>query len=96
MRNKELVSTFFEHFSAGEIDPAFALVSDDVSWWAPGDLPFSGTKTKEEYLQVVGSIQKGFPDCLELQATGMIAEGNQVVVEVASFGKHVNGKTYTN
>jgi ketosteroid isomerase-like protein len=96
MRNKELVSTFFEHFSAGEIDPAFALVSDDVSWWVPGDLPFSGTKTKEEYMQVVGSIQKGFPDGLELQATGMIAEGNQVAVEVASFGKHVNGKTHTN
>jgi hypothetical protein len=39
------------------IDPAFALVSDDVSWWVPGDLPFSGTKTKEQYMQVVGSIQ---------------------------------------
>jgi hypothetical protein len=26
----------------------------------------------------------------------MIAEGNQVAVEVASFEKHVNGKTYTN
>ena len=95
-QNKALVTTFFERFSAGEIDQAFALVSDDVSWWVPGDLPFSGTKTKEQYMQVVNSIQQGFPDGLELDATGMIAEGNQVAVEVASNGKHVNGKTYTN
>ena len=96
MQNKELVTEFFEHFSAGEVDQAFAFVSDDVSWWVPGDLPFSGTKNKAEYMQVVGSIQQGFPDGLELKATGMIAEGNQVAVEVASNGKHVNGKTYTN
>jgi hypothetical protein len=34
-------------------------MSDDVKWWVPGDLPFSGTKTKAEYLQIVGSIQRG-------------------------------------
>jgi ketosteroid isomerase-like protein len=95
-QNKELVTTFFQLFSAGEIDQAFALVSEDVSWWVPGDLPFSGTKTKEQYMLVVGSIQQGFPDGLALDATAMIAEGNQVAVEVVSNGKHVNGKTYTN
>ena len=96
MKNKELVSLFFQRFSNGEIDQAFSLVSDDVSWWVPGELPFSGTKTKGEYMQVVGSIQKGFPSGLQLDATSMIAEGNQVAVEVASNGKHVNGKTYAN
>jgi len=94
--NKELVSTFFRHFSAGEVDQAFAVVADDVRWWVPGDLPFSGTKNKAQYMQVVGSIQRGFPDGLSLDATAMIAEGNQVAVEVASNGNHANGKTYTN
>ena len=36
MENKELVSLFFQRFSNGEIDQAFSLVSDDVSWWVPG------------------------------------------------------------
>lgn len=94
--NKQVVSEFFEHFSAGEIDEAFSRVSDDVSWWVPGDLPFSGTKSKSEYLQVVGAIQQGFPGGLQLDATAMIAEGNRVAVEVASYGEHTNGKTYTN
>ena len=94
--NKQVVSKFFEHFSAGEINEAFSKVSDEVSWWVPGDLPFSGTKSKTEYLQVVGAIQKGFPGGLELNATSMIAEGSRVAVEVASYGEHANGKTYTN
>ena len=94
--NKELVSAFFQYFSDGEIDQAFALVDDDVSWWVPGDLPFSGTKTKAEYMQVVASIQQGFPDGLRLVVTSMIAEGNQVAAEVASEGTHANGKDYMN
>ena len=94
--NKKIVSDFFEQFSAGRIDEAFSMVSDDVRWWVPGDLPFSGTKSKSEYLEVVGAIQNGFPGGLELNATSMLAEGNKVAVEVASYGEHANGKTYKN
>ena len=47
---------FFKKFSDGEMDDAFSNVSDAAVWWVPGDLPFSGTKSKEEYLQVVGAI----------------------------------------
>ena len=96
LQNKEIVSDFFERFSEGETDAAFEMVSDDVRWWVPGDLPFSGTKTKAEYLQVVAAIQTGFPGGLQLNPTSMIAEGNKVAVEVASYGDHVSGKTYTN
>ena len=60
------LNRFFEEFSRGDIDAAFAMVSDDVRWWVPGDLPFSGTKSKAEYLQVVGAIQQGFPQRLHL------------------------------
>lgn len=96
LQNKEIVSDSFERFSEGATDTAFEMVSDDVAWWVAGDLPFSGTKTKTEYLQVVAAIQKGFPDGLQLNPTSMIAEGHKVAVEVASYGEHVSGKTYTN
>jgi len=94
--NKALVSEFFRYFSAGDIDAAFTLVSDDVTWWVPGNLPFSGTKTKTEYLQVVGAIKQGFPDGLQLTVSSMIAEGSKVAAEVKSHGNHANGKTYSN
>ncbi len=96
MENKKIVSDFFEKLSSGNMDDAFMLVSDDVKWWVPGNLPFSGTKTKNEYLQVVGSIQKGFPGGLQLNIKAMIAEGSKVAAEVESYGEHVNGKKYTN
>ncbi len=94
--NKDLVATFFKKFSAGDIDGAFAGVSDNVSWWIPGDLPFSGTKSKAECLQVVDSIKRGFPDGLQLKIVSMIAEGSKVAAEVESLGKHLNGRDYIN
>ncbi|WP_372367219.1 nuclear transport factor 2 family protein [Candidatus Uabimicrobium sp. HlEnr_7] len=94
--NKNLVSNFFELLSNGEIDRAFYLVNDDVSWWVPGDLPFSGTKNKNQYLQIVGNIQKGFPQGLKLKVKSMISENNKVAAEVESDGVHINGKKYNN
>lgn len=62
----------------------------------PSDLPFLGTKTKGEYLNVVSSIQQGFPGGLQLTVTSMVAEGDEVAAEVESYGEHVKGRTYSN
>lgn len=94
--NRELIQGFFDDFSAGRTDEAFKKVAEDVSWWVPGNLPFSGTKTKAQYLQVVGRIRAGFPEGLAFTVKSMIAEGDRVAAEVESLGKHVSGKTYNN
>lgn len=94
--NKQLVKRFFEDFSAGRFDDAFSLVHEDVRWWVPGTLPFSGTKTKTEYLKVVAAIRAGFPQGLRLVPSEMTAQGNRVAAEVESFGEHSNGKSYRN
>ncbi len=96
MEPKAVVSSFFERWSSGEIESAFALVRDDAKWWVPGNLPFSGWKSKSEYLQVVASIRRGFPDGLRLELQSMIAEGGTVAAEVKGEGEHVNGKKYAN
>ena len=95
-KNKEIVDLFFKRVTAGKIDAAFELVDDDVSWWVPGNLPFSGTKSKAEYLAVVNQITKGFPTGFELRATSLIAEADKVAAEVISSGTHINGKKYNN
>ncbi len=94
--NKQLVKRFFEDFSDGKFDDAFSLVHEDVRWWVPGTLPFSGTKTKAEYLKVVEAIRAGFPQGLRLVPSEMTAEDNRVAVEVESFGQHSTGKSYRN
>lgn len=94
--NQAVAASFFQHVTAGEIDTAFALVGDNVSWWVPGDLPFSGFKTKKEYMGIINQIRKAFPTGFELKVLSMIAEGDRVAAEVVSNGLHVNGKKYNN
>lgn len=94
--NKKIVEAFFSHFNQGQIEAAFNLVSENVSWWVPGTLPFSGTKTKAQYLGIVKRIQEGFPEGFKLNVKSMIGEGNKVAAEVESLGKHHNGMTYNN
>lgn len=94
--NKDVVAKFFAEISAGHIESAFSLVSDQVRWWVPGELPFSGTKSKAEYLKVVAAIQGGFPTGFTLVPGQMTAEDDRVAVEVQSSGKHISGKTYRN
>jgi ketosteroid isomerase-like protein len=94
--NKQTVQSFFDQFNAGKTAEAFTLVSDDVTWWVPGTLPFSGTKTKAQYLGIVGQIQAGFPTGFKLAVKHMIAEDDEVAAEVESEGTHVNGKAYRN
>jgi len=95
-QNKEIVVKFFEFISDGKTADAFELVDGNVNWWIPGELPFSGNKTKQEYLQVVSAIKNGFPTGFKLIVTSSISEGNKVASEVESFGVHKNGKNYNN
>jgi len=93
---KKTITTFFEHLTAGRFDEAFAKVDDNVAWWVPGNLPFSGTKNKAQYMGIVKRIQSAFPQGLRLEVKDMIAEGPFVAAEVESHGKHSNGKIYNN
>ena len=96
MNHKQVVESFFKHLNEGQVDAAFLHVKDDVKWWVPGTLPFSGTKDKSQYMAIVGRIQSGFPKGLVFTVRNMVAESNQVAAEVESLGQHVNGKTYAN
>jgi len=96
MNIRDTIQSFFSQVSAGKIEEAFQLVSEDVSWWVPEELPFSGTKNKCEYQAIVSRIQSGFPAGFQLKVTGMTVEENKAAVEVESEGTHVNGKAYNN
>ncbi|GAB4061058.1 hypothetical protein GCM10028775_79230 [Catellatospora paridis] len=95
-RNKQTVTTFFENLSAGSVEQALATLTPDATWWAPGDLPVSGTKTKDQYQSALAAIGTEFPAGLTYTIQGLIAEGDQVAAEVVSTGTHLAGKSYHN
>jgi len=94
--NKRIVAHFFDAFSRGAIDEAFAAMDDSATWWVPGTLPFSGIKSKAQYLQIVGSSRNGFPAGIRFEVKSLVAESDSVAAEVESLGQHKNGKTYNN
>lgn len=96
MTSKQVVEGFFSALNEGALDKAFSNVADDVRWWVPGALPFSGTKNKAGYLQIAGMIQKGFPGGLTFELHAFTVEGERVAVEAESKGDHANGKHYNN
>ena len=94
--NKEAVENFFSHLNTGDFKAAFERVADDVAWWIPGTLPFSGTKDKKGYMSIVERIRGGFPGGLAFEIKSLVGEGEKVAAEVESMGRHANGKTYAN
>lgn len=93
---KEVIRSFFGKISQSDFNGAFLLVDDNVTWWIPEELPFSGIKTKTQYFQIVQRIQAGFPTGFEMTVAGLVQEGNKIAAEVQSKGMHVNGRLYNN
>ena len=96
MENKEIIKRFIDLVSDVETLAAFEMVDEKVIWGIPGNLPFSGHKTKSQYMEVIDAIKKGFPGGFRLTVVSMIGEGNKVAAEVESQGVHINGRDYHN
>jgi uncharacterized protein len=96
--NKRLATEFFGKLSKNDLPGVSAMIAEDVVWWvAGGDLfPFSGTKSKSEFLKITSGILSVFPNGLTLAPTGMVAEGDAVAVEVDGHGITAKGRTYDN
>ena len=97
--NKQVVLSFFEHFSAGKVDAALALMADTATWWVAGNpdkFALAGTKTKAQFAQLVQGIGVAMPKGLRVTPTGITAEGERVAVEAESYGETARGKIYNN
>jgi uncharacterized protein len=97
--NKQVVLSFFEHFSAGTVDAALALMADTATWWVAGHpekFTLAGTKTKAQFAELVQGIGAAMPQGLRVTPTGITAEGERVAVEAESYGETASGKIYNN
>jgi uncharacterized protein len=97
--NKQIVLSFFEHFSAGKVDAALALMADTATWWVAGHpekFALAGTKTKAQFAELVQGIGAAMPKGLRVTPKGITAEGERVAVEAESYGETASGKIYNN
>jgi len=97
--NKQVAREFFARFTANDIAGALDTMSDDATWWIagkPGQAQRCGLHSKTQIARLfhymVGQMENG----LAMTVKGVIAEGDQVAVEVESHGRLRNGRVYNN
>jgi uncharacterized protein len=94
--NKKIVARFFEDLSAGNGAAVLGALADSATWWVAGNFPLSGTKTKAQFAELVGSLGNNIEGGLRVTPSGVTAEGDRVAVEAESYARMKNGKTYQN
>ena len=98
-KNKNVVLSFFENFSAGKVDAALAMLADTATWWVAGNpekFVLAGTKTKAQFTELLNGIGAAMPKGLRVTPKGLTAEGDRVAVEAESYGETATGKVYNN
>jgi len=96
-RNKAAARSFFERFSAGDIEGALALMTEDATWRIPGKKelsPAAGLYTKERIGRLFRRMLDGLSTGLHMTVVSSVAEGDSVALEVVSSGDLKNGRQY--
>ena len=100
MNGKDLVRSFFETLSSGDLERVRAFFDDDTTWFiCATDIPGAGAHTGrtaivDEFLRPVrGLFEPGQP---KVEITNLVAEGNWVAVEAIGRGRIHHGRRYQN
>jgi ketosteroid isomerase-like protein len=94
--NKKVVTKLFEDLSAGNGAGVLGALAESATWWVAGNFPLSGTKTKAQFAELVGSLGSNIEGGMRVTPTGLTAEGDRVAVEAESYARMKSGKTYQN
>ena len=95
--NKRTALELFARFSASDIPGVLALMTDDVTWRLPGKpelSPVAGIYNKERLKRLFDRMHAQLEGGLHMTVLGLVAEGNNVAVEVESQGDLRNGRKY--
>ena len=95
--NKRSAAELFARFNASDIPGVLALMTDDVTWRVPGKpelSPVAGIYNKERLKRLFGRMLAQLEAGLQMTVLGLLAEGNDVAVEVESRGDLRNGRKY--
>jgi len=95
--NKRSAVELFARFTASDIPGVLALMRDDVTWRVPGKpelSPVAGIYNKDRLKRLFGRMLAQLEGGLQMTVLGLLAEGNDVAVEVESQGDLRNGRKY--
>ena len=98
-QQKQAAMDFFNLLGRGEIEPALALATDDMTYWIagkPGAAPTSGTKDKKQMRRLFQNMLAALEAGIAFTYKGVTAEGGRVALEIEGQGRLKNGSSYNN
>lgn len=98
MNAKEVVSSLFAKWEAGDSSGFFEAVADDVMWTAIGSTPISGVShSKKEYMdKTYLPLQAVFSGSTSCKVKRIVAENDTAVVEWHGDTPLADGGIYSN
>jgi ketosteroid isomerase-like protein len=90
--NKQLIAEYFREQTVDGLGSALRHLSDDATWWVPGQWELSGTYTKEQLAAAIDQLP--YDGFLEFDIGEMTAEADRVAAEVRVRGKLKDGRRF--
>jgi len=93
-RNKRLVAEFLDRLGRGELDPAFDLLTDDLTWFSLGSRRFT---TKAAMKRTIAWVYESLLDePIRQDISVMTGEGDRVAVMSEGHAMTKHGVEYNN
>jgi len=97
--NKKLAREFFACFDTNNVAGALDMMTEDATWWIIGRrelLSTAGDHTKEEIARIFHIMAERLKNGLKMTVKNIIGEGDQIAIEMESYGELQNGRIYNN
>lgn len=97
--NKQTVHAYLAHFKTAAVPDLLDAMSEDATWWILGKphlFAGAGAKSKDDMARIWRGLFNHMKDGLEMTVVGMVAEGDQVAVEIRSHADLNDGRVYEN
>lgn len=97
--NRDIALRFLELCFRGEMEPALAMLTDDATWWVPGNaekIKICGWRDLPRIRRLLENVRRGWPNGMEFRFEGVTADGERVAVEAESRATMADGRDYQN
>lgn len=90
--NKQVITDYFYEQTVAGLGSALRYLSDDATWWVPGQWELSGTYSKAQLIAAIDQLP--YDGFLDFDIGEMTAESSRVSAEVRVRGKLKDGRRF--
>lgn len=90
--NKQVIADYFHEQTVAGLGSALRYLSDDATWWVPGQWELSGSYTKAQLAAAIDQLP--YDGFLDFEIGAMTAEDDRIAAEIRVLGKLKDGRRF--